>query len=117
LTGLSIAAMATNMRVGGGGAYYLISRTLGLVGSPGIGTPTRGSPGRVAATSRPGGRSCPAARSDGCGISVVSLNSNYYATSAPRLHGAAALTRLRPRGAPAARTRSPGTRSSGSGMG
>ena len=30
LTGLSISAMATNMKVGGGGAYYIIARSLGL---------------------------------------------------------------------------------------
>jgi amino acid transporter len=29
ITGLSIASVATNMRVRGGGAYYLISRSLG----------------------------------------------------------------------------------------
>ncbi len=39
LTGLSIAAMATNMRVGGGGAYYLISRTLGLEVGAAVGLP------------------------------------------------------------------------------
>jgi amino acid transporter len=30
ITGLSVASIATNMRVKGGGAYYLISRTLGV---------------------------------------------------------------------------------------
>ncbi len=30
LTSMSLAAIATNMRVGGGGVYYLISRTLGI---------------------------------------------------------------------------------------
>ena len=39
LTGLSIAAMATNMRVGGGGAYYMISRTLGLEVGAAVGLP------------------------------------------------------------------------------
>lgn len=39
LTGLSIAAMATNMKVGGGGAYYMISRTLGLEVGAAVGLP------------------------------------------------------------------------------
>ena len=38
-TGLSISAMATNMRVGGGGAYYIISRSLGLEAGAAIGLP------------------------------------------------------------------------------
>jgi len=39
LTGLSISAMATNMKVGGGGAYYMISRTLGLEVGAAVGLP------------------------------------------------------------------------------
>ncbi len=39
LTGLSISAMATNMKVGGGGAYYMISRTLGLEVGAAVGMP------------------------------------------------------------------------------
>ncbi|UCC75225.1 MAG: amino acid permease [Gemmatimonadota bacterium] len=39
LTGLSIAATATNMRVGIGGAYYMISRSLGLEAGAAIGVP------------------------------------------------------------------------------
>ena len=38
-TGLSISAIATNMKVGGGGAYYLISRTFGLEAGAAIGLP------------------------------------------------------------------------------
>ena len=38
-TGLSISAMATNMKVGGGGAYYIISRSLGLEAGAAIGLP------------------------------------------------------------------------------
>jgi amino acid transporter len=37
LTGLSLAALATNMKVGGGGAYYIISRSLGLEAGAAIG--------------------------------------------------------------------------------
>ena len=39
LTGLSIAATATNMKVGGGGAYYMVSRSLGLEAGAAVGLP------------------------------------------------------------------------------
>jgi solute carrier family 12 (sodium/potassium/chloride transporter), member 2 len=39
LTGLSLAATATNMRIGGGGAYYIISRSLGIEIGSAIGVP------------------------------------------------------------------------------
>jgi amino acid transporter len=39
VTGLSIAATATNMKVGGGGAYYLISRSLGVEPGAAVGLP------------------------------------------------------------------------------
>jgi len=39
LTGLSISAMATNMKVGGGGAYYIIARSLGLEAGAAVGLP------------------------------------------------------------------------------
>jgi amino acid transporter len=39
LTALSLAALATNMRVGGGGAYYIISRSLGVEAGAAIGLP------------------------------------------------------------------------------
>ena len=39
LTGLSLSATATNMKVGSGGAYYLISRSLGLEVGAAIGIP------------------------------------------------------------------------------
>lgn len=39
LTGLSISAMATNMKVGVGGAYYMISRSLGVEAGAAIGLP------------------------------------------------------------------------------
>ena len=38
-TALSLAALATNMRVGGGGAYYVISRSLGVETGAAIGIP------------------------------------------------------------------------------
>jgi len=38
-TGLSISAMATNMKVGVGGAYYIISRSLGIEAGVAIGIP------------------------------------------------------------------------------
>lgn len=38
-TGLSISAMATNMKVGTGGAYYIISRSLGIEAGVAIGIP------------------------------------------------------------------------------
>ncbi len=39
LTALSLSALATNMKVGGGGAYYMISRSLGLEPGAAIGLP------------------------------------------------------------------------------
>lgn len=39
LTALSLSALATNMRVGGGGAYYIISRSLGLEMGAAVGIP------------------------------------------------------------------------------
>ncbi len=39
ITGLSISAAATNMKVGGGGAYYIISRSLGIEAGTAIGVP------------------------------------------------------------------------------
>lgn len=39
ITGLSISAMATNMKVGAGGAYYMISRSFGLEPGAAIGIP------------------------------------------------------------------------------
>lgn len=39
LTGLSISALATNMRMKGGGAYFLLSRSLGLEAGAAIGIP------------------------------------------------------------------------------
>jgi amino acid transporter len=39
ITGLSISATATNMKVGVGGAYYMISRSLGLEAGAAIGIP------------------------------------------------------------------------------
>jgi amino acid transporter len=39
LTGISLAALATNMRGGGGGAYYIISRSLGLEPGAAVGIP------------------------------------------------------------------------------
>ena len=39
LTGLSLSALATNMRVGGGGAYFIISRSLGVEPGAAVGLP------------------------------------------------------------------------------
>jgi len=39
ITGLSIAATATNMRVRGGGAYYMVSRSFGVESGAAIGLP------------------------------------------------------------------------------
>jgi amino acid transporter len=39
LTSLSLSAIATNIRVGGGGAYYLVSRSLGLEIGGSVGLP------------------------------------------------------------------------------
>ena len=39
LTGLSISALATNMRMKGGGAYFMLSRSLGLEAGAALGIP------------------------------------------------------------------------------
>ncbi len=39
ITALSISAAATNMKVGGGGAYYIVSRSLGLEAGAAVGIP------------------------------------------------------------------------------
>ncbi len=39
LTAMSLAALATNMRVGGGGAYFIISRSLGVETGAAVGLP------------------------------------------------------------------------------
>ena len=39
VTGLSISSLATNMRVGGGGAYYMVSRSLGVELGAAMGLP------------------------------------------------------------------------------
>ena len=39
MTAMSLAALATNMRVGGGGAYFIISRSLGLETGAAVGLP------------------------------------------------------------------------------
>ena len=39
LTGLSISALATNMRMKGGGAYFILSRSLGLEAGAALGVP------------------------------------------------------------------------------
>ena len=39
LTGLSISALATNMRMKGGGAYFILSRSLGLEAGAALGIP------------------------------------------------------------------------------
>ncbi len=39
LTGLALSSLATNMQVGGGGAYFIISRSLGLEAGAAVGLP------------------------------------------------------------------------------
>jgi hypothetical protein len=39
ITALSISALATNMKVGGGGAFYIISRSLGVEAGAAVGLP------------------------------------------------------------------------------
>ena len=39
LTGLSISTLATNMRMKGGGAYFMLSRSLGLESGAALGLP------------------------------------------------------------------------------
>ncbi|MBP9854331.1 MAG: Na-K-Cl cotransporter [Candidatus Omnitrophica bacterium] len=39
LTALSISALATNMKIGGGGTYYIISRSLGIDAGAAVGLP------------------------------------------------------------------------------
>ena len=43
LTGLSISALATNMRMKGGGAYFILSRSLGLEAGAALGLPLAAS--------------------------------------------------------------------------
>ena len=39
VTGLSLSSLATNMKVGGGGSYYIISRSLGIEAGAAVGLP------------------------------------------------------------------------------